>query len=168
MQQNDGGDGSDSVPDRRVIDRHQFVPHYLGVLANGLIWSQSRHYIEHFGLGINEIRLLTFCAHTPDVTAKEICDSLFMNKSIVSRSVATLVSDGFFCEKISGKARRYRLTDKGYDLNTRVVRTSLAREKLLLDGFSPTDKAILVGYLARMLENLPKTVDFETIVATCS
>jgi hypothetical protein len=39
---------------RKVIDRHLYVPHYLVVLANGMERGQSRIYLKHFGIGINE------------------------------------------------------------------------------------------------------------------
>jgi len=145
--------------DYRVIDRHVFVPHYLAVLANGMIWSQSRFYLKNFGLGINEIRLLTVLAHSPGLTSKGLGEALVMNKSIVSRSVAELTNKKMLDERLEGRARHYSLTDAGLQLNRRIVKTSLAREARLLRGFSPNDKTILLGYLARMLGNLDHATD---------
>jgi len=143
----------------KVIDRHTFVPHYLAVLANGMIWSQSRFYLEHYGAGINEVRLITVIAHSPGLTATGLCDALVMNKSIVSRSLAVLRQKGLVEERHEARARIYELTDSGYALNERIVRISFEREQRLLSGFSPNDKTILLGYLARLFENLQKTTD---------
>jgi DNA-binding MarR family transcriptional regulator len=154
-----------SHEDRRVIDRHVFVPHYLAVLANGMIWSQSRFYLERYGAGINEVRLITVIAHSPGLTAKGLCGELMMNKSIVSRSIAELIDKKLIFEEKNGKSRQYFLTDAGYDLNGQIVKISLERERRLLSGFSPNDKTILLGYLARMFDNLGRTIDLDQMAA---
>jgi len=139
---------------RQVIDRHLYVPHYLVVLANGMAWGQSRIYLKHLGIGINEARIVTVVAHTPDCTASEICDILVMNKSIASRSLQVLETQGLIEGGASKRSRPIKLTEAGYKLHDRVVRVSLEREKRLLAGFTPNEKAIVLGYLARMFSNL--------------
>jgi hypothetical protein len=52
------------------------------------------------------------------------------------------------------RSRPIQLTDEGYALHDRIVAVSLAREKLMLDGFSPNEKTIVLGYLARMFNNM--------------
>jgi DNA-binding MarR family transcriptional regulator len=148
---------------RRVIDRHLYVPHYLVVLANGLAWSQSRIYLKHLGIGINEARILTVVAHTPDATAAEICEILVMNKSIVSRSLQVLESKGLVEVGAAKRSRPVTLTESGFALHDRVVEVSLDREKLLLSGFSPTEKAIVLGYLARMFNNLERANAYDPL-----
>jgi DNA-binding MarR family transcriptional regulator len=150
---------------RRVIDRHLFVPHYLAVLANGMIWSQSRFYLDNYAAGLNEVRLITVIAHTPGQTAKQLSSMLVMNKSIVSRSLGELKIKQLVMEQIVNRSRTFTLTDAGYDLNDKIVRISLERERRLLAGFTPNDKAILIGYLARMFDNLASTVDLEQMAA---
>jgi DNA-binding MarR family transcriptional regulator len=148
-------------PHRGAIDRHVFVPHYIAVLANGMIWSQSRFYLEKYDAGINEVRIITVLAHSPGLSAKGLCDALWMNKSIVSRSIFTLIKKGLIEEKVEKKSRIYFLSETGLGLNDRIVRVSLARERRLLKGFSASDKVIVLGYLARMLDNLEGAMDQE-------
>jgi len=137
-----------------VIDRHIFVPHYLSVLSNAYTWSQSSHYLKTFNCGINEIRVLTVLAHSPGLSATELCDALAMNKSIVSRSLAELQAKGLIQSQAAGRRQAFRLTTDGLALNAQIVPTALDRERRLLSGFSETDKIVLLGYLARMLQNL--------------
>jgi DNA-binding MarR family transcriptional regulator len=148
-----------SPDDRRVIDRHMFVPHYLAVLANGMVWSQSRFYLEHYGTGVNEVRLITVLAHSPGLTAKGLCDALVMNKSIVSRSLAAILEKMLIEERRIGTTRTFHLTAAGQELNVKIVRVALERERRLLSGFTPADKTNLLGYLARMYDNLENSVD---------
>ena len=137
-----------------VINRHVFVPHYLGVLSNAYLSSQSRLFLDSYGCGINEVRLLTALAYSPGLSAAELCDALAMNKSIVSRSLSVLQEKGLIEAKSRGKRFNFELTASGLSLNAKIVPISLKREQLLLAGFSETDKVILLGYLARMQQNI--------------
>ncbi|NMN05244.1 MULTISPECIES: MarR family transcriptional regulator [unclassified Novosphingobium] len=139
---------------RKVIDRHLYVPHYLVVLANGMERGQSRIYLKHFGIGINEARIITVVAHSGPLTAAEISEILVMNKSITSRSMQILEGRGLVTVGDSPRSRPITLTEEGYALHDRIVAVSLAREALLLDGFSPNEKTIVLGYLARMASNM--------------
>jgi DNA-binding MarR family transcriptional regulator len=145
--------------DRRVIDRHLFVPHYLAVLANSLTWSQSLFYREKYGIGVNEVRIVTVLAHSPGLTARGLSEALVMNKAIVSKSLAMLAERSLIEEDQASRPRPYFLTESGVELNSRIVRVALERERRLLDGFTPNDKTIVLGYLARMYHNLATTID---------
>lgn len=139
---------------RKVIDRHLYVPHYLVVLANGMERWQSRIYLKHFGIGINEARIITVVAHAGSLTAAEISEILVMNKSITSRSMQILEGRGLVSIGEAKRSRPIALTEEGYALHDRIVSVAMAREAMLLDGFSPNEKTIVLGYLARMFSNL--------------
>ncbi|WP_161981556.1 MarR family winged helix-turn-helix transcriptional regulator [Aurantiacibacter suaedae] len=147
-----------------TVNRHTFVPHYLGVLSNNFIWSQSRFFLEAYGTGVNEIRVISVLADCPNLTATGLCDALVMNKSIVSRTVRDLLQKGLIQSDGTGRKQQLTLTDEGYVLNARIVKISLAREKRLLNGLSESDKVILLGYLARMAKNLEYAGDFESLL----
>lgn len=156
---------SSADPDPAVIDRMQFVPHYLVVLANGVVWSQSRFYLEHYGCGINEVRLVTVLAHSPGLTAQGLCKVLLMNKSIVSRSLAEIVAKGYVGAEGKSRDRRYRLTATGLALNAKIVRIAFQRERRLLEGFTPREREALLGYLGRLLNNLDQATDPQNMAA---
>lgn len=156
-----------SGKDRQVeptIDRFTFVPHYLGVLSNSFIWSQSRYFLDAYDIGVNEIRVISVLANCNELTATGLCDALVMNKSIVSRTLAKLQKDEVLFSTAAGRNHTYRLTDKGYDLNAKIVKISLERERRLLHGLSETDRIILLGYLAKMIDNLESAGDFKSMI----
>lgn len=156
-----------SRKDRRIeptIDRFTFVPHYLGVLSNSFIWSQSRYFLDTYGIGVNELRVISVLANAGELTATGLCDALVMNKSIVSRTLAKLQETEVLFSTAEGRNQTFRLTEKGYDLNAKIVKISLEREKRLLHGLSDTDRVILLGYLAKMVDNLDYAGDFDSLI----
>ncbi|WP_066560319.1 MarR family winged helix-turn-helix transcriptional regulator [Croceicoccus bisphenolivorans] len=151
-------------PDVQTLDRHHFVPHYIGVISNALIWSQSRFFLEAFGFGVNEVRVITVLADCGELSGRGFCDALMMNKSIVSRTLRELEEKKLVWSPGEGRNRKYQLTEEGYALNAKIVKISLEREKRLLRGFSRRDKVILLGYLAQMVENLEHAGDFYDLI----
>ncbi|MPT48670.1 MAG: MarR family transcriptional regulator [Sphingobium sp.] len=151
------------ISSRQVIDRHLYVPHYLVVLANGMERGQSRIYIKHLGIGINEARIITVVAHSGPLTAAEISEILVMNKSITSRSLQTLEAKALVEIGAAKRSRPVTLTAEGYRLHDRIITVSLAREKLMLNGFSPNEKAIVLGYLARMFSNMELANNYDPL-----
>jgi len=146
---------NDAAGDRRVLDRHTYVPHYLMVLANGMASGQSRLYLKQLGLGINECRITTILAHVPGLQANEMSAMLSMNKSIVSRSVNSLIRRGMIEPVYPSGPRKLRLTALGQRRHRDIVEVAIERERLLLTGLTPNDKTILLGYLARLFANMP-------------
>ena len=153
--------------DRRqepTINRFNFVPHYLGVLSNSFLWSQSRYFLHTYDLGVNEIRVISVLAYSDELSATGLCDALVMNKSIVSRTLARLQEKEIIVTDGGGRNQTFRLTDLGYDFNAKIVKISLAREKRLLRGLSDTDRVILLGYMAKMVDNLDHAGNFAEII----
>jgi DNA-binding MarR family transcriptional regulator len=146
---------TDAAGDQRVLNRHTYVPHYLMVLANGLASGQSRLYLKQLGLGLNECRIATLLAHVPGLQASEMSAMLSMNKSIVSRSVRALARRGMIEPAHPNTPRKLRLTALGLRRHRDIVEVALERERLLLTGFTPNDKTIMLGYLARLFANMP-------------
>jgi DNA-binding MarR family transcriptional regulator len=154
--------GEDAPTDHKpVINRHTYVPHYLHLISNAVTSGGSRIYIENFGVGLNEGRIAAVLGHVPGMTAAELGAAMAMNKSIVSRSLWTMLDRGLIRQTGTERARRNWLTEAGAELEAGVVRVSLAREQLLLDGFSGEERAALLAFLGRMQANLPKVAAFE-------
>ena len=147
-----------------TINRFTFVPHYLGVLSNSFIWSQSRYFLDTYDLGVNEIRVISVLAYSRELSATGLCDALVMNKSIVSRTLAKLQEKKVIFTEGGGRNQTFKLTDQGYDLNAKIVKISLERENRLLRGLSDTDRVILLGYLAKMVDNLDHAGKFEDFI----
>ena len=156
--------GSETRKEEPTINRFHFVPHYLGVLSNSFIWSQSRYFLDTYDLGVNEIRVVSVLANMGELTATGLCDALVMNKSIVSRTLAKLQDRNLVFSESTGRNQSFKLTELGLEHNARIVKISRAREARLLRGLSDTDKVILLGYLARMVDNLDYAGDFDDFI----
>jgi DNA-binding MarR family transcriptional regulator len=143
-----------SAPQRPVIDRHVYAPHYLMIIANALSAGASRLYLQRLDLGINEGRIVAVLGHEPGKTALEIGQAMMINKSIISRSLRTLMARELVRAAGTGRGCRYTLTGEGTVIHDAIVRMAFDREELLLAGIAPAERRALVRLLARMLANV--------------
>ena len=141
--------------DPLLFDDARFVPNYLTRIANGLVWAQSRLCLEALGLGLNEARALTTIGSQPSCTAGELAESLDMNRAIVSLSLRRLIQLDLVSETRGARRRVYTITPEGAALRRQVVELALRRETRLMRGFTSDEQIILLGYLARLADNLP-------------
>jgi DNA-binding MarR family transcriptional regulator len=141
------------IPQR--IDREQYAPYHLAVIANVVSSSTSQVYLREFGIGVNDWRVLSHLALEPGCTAQTVSNELGVDKSVVSRSVRTLVDRGLVGVETTPGFRRLYLTDAGVDLHKRVVPVALQRERLLLAGLDDAEVAQLLELLRRVHANLP-------------
>ena len=139
----------------RVIHRDQYVPYLLGRISKGISSAQSVLYRQRLGVGINDSRILVVLARRPRITGKELSEDTALNKSVVSRSLQVLRSKGLV-RLLPGEGRvEVELTNSGREMHDRVCSVALDREELMLKGFSASEKQTLIGYLHRMLKNVP-------------
>jgi DNA-binding MarR family transcriptional regulator len=144
----------EGAPRRPVIDRHLYAPHYLMIIANALSAGASRLYLQRFDLGINEGRIIAVLGHEPGKTALAIGQAMVINKSIISRSLRTLLERGLVCPAGVGRGCRYSLTGSGKIIHDAIVRMASDREQLLLAGIDPAERQVLIRLLAQMLANV--------------
>lgn len=150
------GVGERNVSDesgRKYIDRNRYVPHFLALIANVFTSGSSREYLARYGVGLNEARIVSVLGHVPGLTPTQLSAAMGMNKSIVSRSLAALVDQGFLEQTGTPRALKNLLTPAGYALHDHVVFMALRREERLLEGFSTDERALLLDFLVRMLRN---------------
>jgi DNA-binding MarR family transcriptional regulator len=138
-----------------TIDRESYTPAYLSVVSNALSWGGSHLYSRHFGVGVNDWRILSALGNHPGATAGELCDVLGLNKSVVSRSVAGLVERGLVGIERDDGTRRHYLTEDGAVLHDQLLPLALERERLLLRDFTPEEVGQLRTFLRRMYLNIP-------------
>ena len=142
-------------PMSRHIDRERYAPYYLTVIANAISSSASQVYLREFGIGVNDWRVVSHLGLDPGCTAQVISNVLQLDKSVVSRSVKTLVDRGLVGVETTPGFRRLYLTAAGAELHKRMVPVALEREQLLLAGLDDADVALLLGLLRRVHANLP-------------
>lgn len=152
----------DDGPERDVLDLGSYVPYFLTAISNTWSRSSSRLYLERFGVGVTEWRVMSQLAIEPAIAAQRICEVIGLDKGAVSRSVATLVTAGHVREKPSHRdARRLilNLTPSGYELHAKLIALATARERLMLADLSPQEREQFIGLLRRIHAKLPELRD---------
>jgi DNA-binding MarR family transcriptional regulator len=156
-------DPDDDGAQRDVLDLQGYVPYFLTAISNAWSRSSSRLYLEQFGVGVTEWRVISQLAIEPAIAAQRICEVIGLDKGAVSRSVAALVAAGHVAEHPDARdARRQvlELTQSGYALHDRLIALATAREQLMLAGFSEEERAQLTGFLRRLHARLPELKEF--------
>ncbi len=149
--------------ERDVLDLGGYVPYLLTAISNTWSRSSSRLYLERFGIGVTEWRVMSQLAIEPGIPAQRICEVIALDKGAVSRSAAALVAAGHVAERPDTRdARRQllELTASGYGLHDQLIALATAREQLMLEGFSPQERAQLLDFLRRMQARLPALREF--------
>ena len=144
----------DTVP---TLELDRYVPGLLVWVSNKLSASASQLYRSLHGLGVTEWRVLAYIELFHWSTGAQVCELIGLDKAAVSRSFGILEKLGLLQSRPSGLRKvEYAPTPEGSRVYAEVLAIALAREEALLGGFSAEEKAALIGYLHRMLANLPK------------
>jgi len=147
--------------DHPYIGADEYVPALLSNLNNRIASGASQLYLKHFGVGINEWRILSVLSNTPHSNATHIGDTVSMHKTVVSRSVRDLESKGLLIiEKVPGQ-RTIVLTPEGQAMHDRLAEIALKRETLLMADFTEDEREQLLQLLRRMRGNLPRVDAWE-------
>ncbi|RDJ25165.1 MarR family transcriptional regulator [Bosea caraganae] len=149
--------------DREVLDLTGYVPYFLTAISNTWSRSSSRLYLERFGVGVTEWRIISQLAIEPRIGAQRICEIIGLDKGAVSRGVAALVAAGHVGESADGRdARRQvlELTPDGYALHDRLIALAIERERLVLADFTQEEVDRLLALLRRIHARLPELREF--------
>lgn len=135
--------------------------YHLVTIGNAISWGSAREYLDRFGIGVNEWRVMAHVANDPGCTATSVSQFLRIDKGIVSRSVKSLISKGYVGIELEGGVRKIFLTRLGVDQHSRVLPIALRREEILLTGFTADERATLMQMLQRMHGNLAAMNEFD-------
>ena len=80
----------EGAPDEAPLKLEEFLPYRLNVLANLVSQALSRIYVERYGLGVPEWRVLVTLGQFGVMTGKAVGAHSHMHKTKVSRAVAEL------------------------------------------------------------------------------
>ena len=138
----------------RALDLRTFTPAAITLLAQKINASASAAYRPQFGVGVTDWRIMALLAAEPWLAPVRIAESTGLDKAAVSRSLQTLRKAGLV-EASPGETPRRRnamaLTSAGLAMHDRLVELALERERRLLAGFSDEERALLQGFVERML-----------------
>ncbi|WP_152192103.1 MarR family winged helix-turn-helix transcriptional regulator [Georgenia satyanarayanai] len=137
------------------------TPYHLVTIGNAISWGSAREYLDRFGIGVNEWRVMAHVANDPGCTATSVSQFLRIDKSVVSRSVKSLIGKGYVGVEPEGGARKIYLTESGVEHHARVLPIALRREEILLTGFTADERAVLMHMLRRMHSNLAAMNEFD-------
>jgi DNA-binding MarR family transcriptional regulator len=143
------------------LDRDRYAPYFLTVIANVVSTSASQVYLRRYGIGVNDWRVISHLGLAPGSTAQAVSNELQVDKSVVSRSVKTLVDRGLVAVESTPGFRRLYLTAGGAALHKEMLPVVLQRERILLAGLTPEEVDQLLGLLRRLQVNLPALAAYD-------
>lgn len=135
------------------IDLASYFPFYLGAISNRWTATSSRIYLERFGVGVGEWRVLSSIHALGQASSQDIANLISMNAALVCRSVAKLEQDGFIKPaqgRFIGRTKPYELTDQGSDLYAALREIALARENQLLGALSAEERGLLIELMRKV------------------
>jgi DNA-binding MarR family transcriptional regulator len=124
----------------------------LGALSVRMVATASATYAR-MGLGSVEARVLLTLSHGPH-SSSQIGKVIGVDRAAVCRAVQALLERDLVL-KLGGRERVVSLTGEGAALIGSVNQISAERERRLLAGFSDEEVAVLLGFLGRLMLNVP-------------
>lgn len=140
----------------QIMDLRRCIGALSMSLSSRLGSGASQEYHQRFSIGIVDWRVLCHLAVEPWSNVNAMAQSIGLDKSAVSRSLSALEARGTV-EMRDGPRRRREaaLTPAGEALHAQILPVARAREAALLDGFSKAEFEQLLGFLTRLIGNLP-------------
>lgn len=135
------------------LDLAAFVPYQLSIASNAVSDRIARQYQSRFGLKIPEWRLMAVLGQGNAMTQRDLVAATLMDKVMVSRATATLVTRGLIGRAPSesdGRSHLLTLTGAGRSLYAEIAPVALAMERQILKGLSAKECALLSDLLARL------------------
>lgn len=139
------------------IDLEDYFPYFLGTISNRWTTTSSKIYLERFGVGIGEWRVLASIQALGQASSQQIVGLISMDGGAVSRAVARLEQDGFIARapgRFIGRTKPYQLTDEGRDLYAALRDLALAREDQLLGALSGDERRQLIALMRKVMSRI--------------
>ncbi len=157
-------DGRKSTPTRQrhgrdVVDITTYIPYFLTSVNNALSRGASQLYLERFGVGIVEWRVVSMLANEPRIPASRACDVIALDKGATSRALMRLYDQGYLeFEASEGDPRKkiWWLNDKGYRLHDDILSLALERERQLIRDIDPDDLEVFLTVMRQMRRNVDR------------
>lgn len=142
----------------RVLDLDHYIPFLLSAIGNKWSRSSSRIYLDEFGVGVTEWRIMAMLAIEPRITAYRICQVIGLDKAATSRSLKSLGQRGLvdtWQEDPGNHRKLVELTEAGWAMHDRIIRVAHDREAVLVSDLSRDEVEQLAEYLRRILRRVP-------------
>ena len=133
----------------------EFLPYRLYVVANLVSQALSRIYVDRYGIGVPEWRILVTLGQFEVMTAKAIGAHSHMHKTKVSRAVSALEQRKLIVRRENRADRRealLSLTPAGRAIYRDLAPSALEFAKRLLETIDPADRAAFERAVDRLTE----------------
>ena len=133
----------------------EFLPYRLNVLASLVSQALSRIYVERYGLGVPEWRVLVTLGQYGVMTGKAIGAHSHMHKTKVSRAVAELEKRKLVVRRANRADMResfLSLTPAGRNIYEELAPGALEFARRLAEVVEPADRAAFERAMVRLTE----------------
>ncbi len=147
--------GPASAPHEAPLRLEEFLPYRLNVLANLVSQALSRIYVERYGLGVPEWRVLVTLGQFGVMTGKAIGAHSHMHKTKVSRAVAELEKRKLIARRANRADLResfLSLTAAGRTIYEELAPGALDFARRLGEVVDPADRAAFERAMQRLTE----------------
>ena len=144
-----------SAPDEAPLKLDDFLPYRLNVLASLVSQALSRIYVERYGLGVPEWRVLVTLGEFGVMTGKAIGAHSHMHKTKVSRAVAELEKRRLIARRANRADLResfLSLTSAGRTIYEDLAPGALDFARRLSEVIDPSDRAAFERAVHRLTE----------------
>lgn len=138
------------------IDRHATAQ--INMLANKLMLKSSAAYMQNFGIGMMEWRVISVLSSSQNSSLQSVSDILGLDKAAVSRTVKKLEEKKYISiggDNTDKRVYVINLTESGQELYEVAADFAIDREKQLLENLTDDEK----DQLFRILKTLRAKVD---------
>lgn len=144
-----------SAGDEAPLRLEAFLPYRLNVLANLVSQALSRIYVERYGLGVPEWRVLVTLGQFGVMTGKAVGAHSHMHKTKVSRAVAELEKRKLLARRANRADLResfLSLTQAGRAIYEELAPGALDFARRLAEVVDPADRAAFERAMERLTE----------------
>jgi DNA-binding MarR family transcriptional regulator len=143
------------APDAAPLKLDEFLPYRLNVVASLVSQALSRIYVDRYGIGVPEWRILVTLGEFETMTAKAIGAHSHMHKTKVSRAVSELETRKLVVRRENRADRReafLSLTPAGRAIYHDLAPGALEFARRLFETIDPADRAAFERAVARLTE----------------
>lgn len=145
--------GPTTLRRRKPLQLESFLPYRLSLLSNAVSGAIAGVYGDKFAISMPEWRIMMILAEYPAISADEVCRRTKIEKSVVSRATARLLTRHLINREVDEKDRRrsiLTLSETGLSVYDEVMPIARDYEAKLLSDLSAEE----LGAFNAMIDTL--------------
>lgn len=143
--------------DQNRLELRRYFPFYLVNISNRWTTLSSRFYLENFGIGIGEWRVLASAYSLGSTTSNHIANFVLMDAAAVSRSLVKLEKRElirFLSQSRRSREKILEITDEGKRLYLEMRDSAYVRQEKFLQSLSDSEKDTLMELLKKISNDI--------------